>query len=362
MTLAWRRLVGIACVWAVSACGATHGLNGVDAGSTSDTRAIAAQDGARDATVLLDRFAPVDGARTSDGRVQPGNCAADNATINACSNAAGDRLVVIGAFFDGRECVLVDGPCAGPDCYKYTGWPAERAIEACETANAECDAIKCSRSGGLVRDGCATRCGVDQGFCLQAVCDCGPGKTFISGRCTVDPSCTANDLCRATGGTTRPDRAPPPPPRDAGMMTEPVNPGTCECPNEKRFIEGRGCIAMRPSDACVEEACLCGNTGGAWLTDTCAEVRCGVGGRRGCEAVGCACPPERIWDPTLGCIDSFECKLLERLEGAECNTDGDCEDSLACCSSCGARLCARTCRRRVCQSGATMAMCPPPPP
>ncbi len=355
-------------------CGDSHGVQNGDSGTTPDVRTTH-QDVStplRDAVtppedrvvVLVDRVVLPDVAA-------PVACVADNATINVCGFGTDERIPE-GAFFDGKRCVIWRGNCRGPDCFKYSAFPAELALANCETANAGCMQIKCAQTGGHVRNGCNVRCGADQSVCegghSELECDCGPGKTFDGNACVNDASCTVGDLCRATGGLGVGNegcggfRPVPMDSGDAGPAAAiPCRPFSCECTRGRAFIEGRGCVAIASALPCSSHQCQCTSSGGRWEPNTCGGSRCGAPSALTCASGGCICGPQQVWDDSLGCIDSFDCKRLRRPLGTGCATDSDCEEALACCGGTAINQGSRTCVTRTCDGDSAIAGCPPAP-
>ncbi len=345
------------CLVLGTACGSSHGTGTADASTTTDAMILR-----NDVTTLPDATSFPDVGQPE------GTCAAQNATVDVCfavnEEAEADR-VPFGAFFDGSRCVSHDWLCRGPDCFRYSGGTREDAVGACERANAHCMQIKCSTTGGLVRAGCATRCGYDTARCVTTVCDCGPGRTFNGQACATDASCNDSDFCLATRGT--PNLAgcaarPALPPLDGGTAADcrPVTP--CECPIGRLFVPGRGCIATNQSDPCTGTECRCANTGGAWNPSACGADRCGRPSGLDCTSGGCECQPSQTWDTTYGCVDNFECRSSTRPQGVRCETDSDCHPGLGCCS--GPRFQPvglprlRVCTPQLCAANGTTATCP----
>jgi hypothetical protein len=364
-------LLGPACSGGVELSG--DGNAGDDGSPVDASEGMDARDAAEE---LPDEVAdaPVEDGTTDEagGGV---SCAPQEAAGRMCDG--GGCATVLGWFWDGHDCFEEVGcECVGVDCDAGSASEAE-----CEVLHATCDGALCSATGGSWFPATAGFCGFTCGqlseldcFVPMDSCDCGPGRTFLSGTgCPEEPTaCDAGFVCRATGGTWLGAPGCYCPYRCGEELPECYACGeVCDCGPYRNFDSLLGCV---PDPLCTgagrETACM--STGGTWHDCTAGDPWCSCGdylcGRPNvdlpCAMPGCDCGSLRNFDTHRGCVYDATCVL--RGPGAECGGGfgSDCRPGLVCCEGCGAPPGCPTCRPPCCPEDSSCMDdgCPVPPP
>ncbi len=346
------RILTIAISMALTAaCGGTTGVVG-DA-STTD--------------VHIDTGA--DTAAEPDGTVDP-QCAPQLAAADPCVDC--DAVWPMGWFWSGAGCFeLVGCLCAGEGC--AGGYDTR---EACEAGHAGCEPMLCDATGGVWVQGssCVTCghfvCGAPPPErCCSDGCDCGPGRTFVEGTgCATDPSCTDEELCRATHGTWYgEDPCGPCGHYHCGQPSGlPCCAPGCDCGQSRVFDESQGCVVAEECGPTHDD--LCTTTGGTFHPadpcGPCGDYTCGEPSYDDCCDAGCDCGAYRVYDPLAGCVYSDAC--FDRDEWESCTgyaAGSTCRSGLVCCSAAGA-MDLKRCMTPCCASDPWCMEdgCPVPPP
>jgi hypothetical protein len=280
-----------------------------------------------------------------------------------------DDAVFLGVYWTGRECLeMVGCGCRGEGCGRGFS-----SVPECEAFTAACDAELCRSTGGLWFPAQAgfsgVRCGLPREDDIQLdVCLCRPGDSFTPGvGCSVDASCTREDICMASRGAWHPASEcfcgfTCGVPNDCEACVD-----SCDCGPRRNFDPAAGCV---PDEACGgewQEPEICMSTGGTWVyTGSCGHYTCGIPNTLDpCVMPGCDCGPRSNFDPERGCIYDEGCFFREVDQDCRgWGESGTCRAGLVCCAFCGIPTGCMRCANPCCE-GDPLCMedgCPPPPP